>query len=445
MIPRQAGPRVGQNVGITWDERGLYLSDGSLKEPYAFQPTQLRDSCTCPKCRDPSSGQKSFATADIPRDTSIQNVTTHQDKGLLITLVSESSSSSADDASSSHQVTLSHEQISQILRTRQQRQAISARLTTRRRFGQENWDAQTLARRVRKVEYEEYMQGGAAYWSVVRDLVRWGVVFLKNVPREVDSIEKITTRIAHIHETFYGKTFDVKAKPQAENVAYTSGYLGLHQDLLYLDPPPHIQVLHCLENSCSGGESLFSDGDRVARMLWHLRDEFPIKSLADIKIPYAYDRNGHRYRQERTMLAGENDEQGSPTYGNFFWSPPFQGVFDRPVDMESWIRAAKVFESMVNADEAVYKTKMEPGDAVFFDNLRVLHGRTAFDVEGGGSRWLRGAYIDRQDFFSAASNAPGTHAVAMGEEVGLWDERRHMEDLTASPWYRELLTRLRDT
>ena len=72
--------------------------------------------------------------------------------------------------------------------------------------------------------------------------------------------------LANIRETFYGRTFDVRAKPNAENVAYTSGYLGLHQDLMYLEPPPMIQVLHCMDNSCAGGESLFSDGDRVGRL-----------------------------------------------------------------------------------------------------------------------------------------------------------------------------------
>jgi alpha-ketoglutarate-dependent taurine dioxygenase len=326
--------------------------------------------------------------------------------------------------------------------TKRRDEGISARLATRRRFGVVNWDTATYDKKFDKIEYEEYMQDGSVFWSAIRDLARWGVVFLKNVPCEEDSIVKIATRIANIRETFYGRTFDVKAKPRAENVAYTSGYLGLHQDLLYLEPPPHIQVLHCMENSCQGGESLFSDGDRIARMLWQLRDQHPVRSLVDVPVPYAYDRNGYRYRQERPMLVGETGLDGIQVFRNFFWSPPFQGVFDKPVDMTSWIEAAKIFESLVNAEDAVYKTKMEPGDAVFFDNLRVLHGRTAFDAEGGGSRWLRGTYIDAQDFFSTASHAPDTHAADGKDEDALWDEQRHMEDLARSPWYSSLLERL---
>jgi gamma-butyrobetaine dioxygenase len=434
VLPQKNGR---SQVQVSWDQDSLSLSDETPGKSLTFQPTQLRDSCTCPQCRDPSSGQKSFATADIPTDVAIRSVTTELNL-LHITLENGPPSQSHP----THIVTLPSSRISTLL---QQKAPVSARVATRRRFGQVHWDAAafTSTAAARKVDYEEYMQpDSTAFWDVVRDLARYGLVFLKNVPGDEDAISRITTRIAHIRETFYGRTFDVRAKPRAENVAYTSGYLGLHQDLLYLDPPPHIQILHCLENSCRGGESLFSDGDRVARMLWQLSNEgHPLaSSLAAVKVPYAYDKNGHRYRRERTMLVDEDGD--GERFGNYFWSPPFQGLFDRPEDLSQWIAGAKVFETAVNAPEAVYKTRMEPGDAALFDNLRVMHGRTAFDAEGGGSRWLRGAYIDGQDFFSTASHAPITHAVAADDEAGFWDERAHTDELASSGWHEDLLLRL---
>lgn len=422
VLPSQHAGRIQ----IAWTEGALSLSDEASGKSLAFQPAQLRDSCTCAQCRDPSSGQKSFATADIPTNVAIRDVTTED--AVRITL----ENGPPTQHESTHVVTLPFDRIKTLLA---QKESVSARVATRRRFGQVHWDAARFAQRARKIDYEAYMQpDSTAFWDVVGDLARYGLVFLKNVPGDEDAITRITTRIAHIRETFYGRTFDVRAKPRAENVAYTSGYLGLHQDLLYLDPPPHVQILHCLENSCRGGESLFSDGDRVARMLWQLsREGHPLAaSLANVKVPYAYDKNGHRYRRERAMLVGED---GGERFGNYFWSPPFQGLFDRPEDLNRWIAAAKVFESTVNAPEAVYTTRMEPGDAALFDNLRVMHGRTAFDAEGGGSRWLRGAYIDGQDFFSTAAHAPDTHAA-------WWDEGAHTEELVSSAWYGDLLKRL---
>lgn len=454
-------PLQGYNarpIRVEWTEGGLTLSDDTQGgRSRTFQPAQLRDSCTCPQCRDASSGQKSFATIDIPTNVAIRDVVTPQLEGdSLLHITLENGPPSQQGLT--HVVTMPHDRIHALLRGPRTE---TARAATRRRFGQVHWDATTipqLASPQCAIDYADYMQPDSpAFWSVVRDLVRYGLVFLKNVPAEQSSVSDIASRIAHVRPTFYGSTFDVRAKPAAENVAYTSGYLGLHQDLLYLEPPPHIQILHCLENSCAGGDSLFSDGDRIARMLWHLSRRRQdgthphhhtlaaklAASLATVKVPYAYDRNGHRYRRERTMLAAD-DQVGSDgnRFGNYFWSPPFQGLFDRPEDLDSWIPAARVFEEVVNSPDALFQTRLGPGDAVLFDNLRVMHGRTAFDVEGGGSRWLRGTYIDGQDFFSTASHAPLTHAVAVDDEVGGWKEEAHMDELVSSIWYQDLVKRL---
>lgn len=435
ILPQWVDKQTGRSFTVAWYDKGLILLDYDSGNGYEFHPTQLRDGCTCKKCRDPSSGNKTFASTEIPTGIVIKNVKSNPDEGLIIRLKRDLTTSDQD----SHIVKLSGEWMRNLL-TRSPDDGSSARLTARRRFGVEHWDGASFAARAHKIDYEDYMAEGPRFWDAVRDLARFGLVFLKNVPHDKNSVVTITERIANIRETFYGRTFDVKAKPQAENVAYTSGYLGLHQDLLYLDPPPQIQILHCMENSCAGGESLFSDGDRIGRMLWQLREQVPISNLAHIAVPYAYDNNGHRYARQRPLL--NPDIPGGNIYGNFFWSPPFQGEFSRPLDMYRWIKAAQIFESSVNDPQAVYKTKMAPGDCVLFDNIRVLHGRTAFDA-AGGSRWLRGAYISGEDFFSTASHAPASHAAALSDVAGLWDEEAHMVELGGTGWFRELGEKVR--
>lgn len=44
--------------------------------------------------------------------------------------------------------------------------------------------------------------------------------------------------------------------------------------------------------------------------------------------------------------------------------------------------------------------KMMPGDMITFNNTRVLHGRSAFTVEGGHSRFLHGIYLDWDVIYS---------------------------------------------
>lgn len=388
----------------------------------------LRDGCQCSTCKDPSSGQKSFASVEVPASISIANVREKPD-GLGVTFHNEI------PRFTEHETTVPWESIELAFGARAPTDmaVIPPQMNSvRARAGITLWDRDTIAQQVRKVDYTEFMAGGDAMWAVVLDLVRLGLVYLENVPRDEDSILRITTRLASVRETFYGRTFDVRAKPNAENVAYTSGYLGLHQDLLYLDPPPKVQILHCLDNSCAGGESLFSDGERAARLL--LNEPSLAAPLREHPVPYAYTRNGYNYAQRRPLL--HYDKQGR--FENVFWSPPFQGGRRADeVGLKPWLRGARVFEQLINGEEAMHQKKMLPGECVLFDNLRVMHGRTAFDT-AGGHRWLRGAYIAQEDFVSIATQIPRAMMAEERVEGTVWYDG-HQDKLKAhKKWGDEL-------
>lgn len=402
----------------------IILTSQDSGERIALDAAALRDGCQCAACKDPSSGQKTFASTEVPANISIARVR-ETPSGLGVTFHHEIARFAA--AAVPHETTVPWESIERAFGVRGANDmALVPPLMSavRARAGITLWDRSVIERQVRRIEYEEFMHGDAV-WAVVLDLVRLGLVYLKNVPGDEDAIVRITTRIASIRETFYGRTFDVRAKPNAENVAYTSGYLGLHQDLLYLAPPPRIQILHCLDNSCAGGESLFSDGERAGRLL--LNHEDLAAPLRDRPVPYAYTRNGYSYAQRRPLLHYDGD--GS--FENVFWSPPFQG--GREADeqgLKPWLRGARVFEKLINGEEAMYQKKTLPGECVLFDNLRVMHGRTAFDT-AGGSRWLRGAYIAQEDFVSIATQIPTAMMETGGEDgAGVWYDG-HQEKLRA--------------
>lgn len=403
----------------------------------ALAPSTVRDNCDCTICRDPSSGQKSFATPRINNSIAFKRVR-RAENGLAITFVDPYNHDSPDNG---HETILSWDEIELAFRVKRPyeldppppRRAIILRNT-----GVVHWDKEILSEQVRKIDYHDYMQGGEAFWDAVIDICRFGIVFLKNVPRDEDSVVKITTQIANIRETFYGRTFDVVAKPDAENVAYTSGYLGLHQDLLYLDPPPKIQILHCMDNSCEGGESLFSDGDRAGRLLWMFKDSFEIQQLSKTLVPYAYKKHGYNYEFRRPVI---KSYPATNIYKNVFWSPPFQGKHKPEWNVKSFLSPARLFEQLINDKEAVYKAKMQPGECVLFDNLRVMHGRTAFDA-AGGHRWLRGAYIAEEDFRSKAMSIPRELAHKYRGAVA-WDESLARKELANSKWFASVQEKMR--
>lgn len=109
------------------------------------------------------------------------------------------------------------------------------------------------------------------------------------------------------------------------------------------------------------------------------------------------------------------------------WSPPFQAPFlvdigddtrplptheDRTTNLDAsqstqppgsefhrYLEAIRYLKRELEADDAVFEQKMEPGTAVIFDNRRVVHARRAFENQGG-ERWLRGAYVNTDAFRS---------------------------------------------
>lgn len=384
----------------------------------------LRDSCTCPTCVDASSGQKSFATTAIPSDIEIDNVRLTEG-GFGITF--------KNDMYEDHEMILPWLTIDKALGYKKvDRMPYPRQEMVYLKTGRTFWDKGTIEKRVRKIDYHEFMKGSDAFWHTVLDLSNLGLVFLENVPHDENSIVNITTRIANIKETFYGRTFDVRAKPDAENVAYTSGYLGLHQDLLYLESPPAIQLLHCMENSCNGGESLFSDGLFAGRLLW-LHECPTISNLARVLIPYHYEKHGYFYRQRRPLL----DVGPNGNLAGVYWSPPFQNHFQVPAtDLRAWLEPAKLFDGLINDPDAMYEMKMKPGECVLFDNTRIMHGRNQFDV-GGGSRWLRGAYISREDVVSRMLHIP--EGLATEYRAGKqWNREQETEELKTSRWFSKV-------
>ena len=85
------------------------------------------------------------------------------------------------------------------------------------------------------------------------------------------------------------QVWDVVSVPGAENVAYTSLAIPPHQDLLYYEAPPGLQLLHCLHFGAgvSGGDSSFADGMRIGQVVRE-RDPRAFELLCSVPLTYQY-------------------------------------------------------------------------------------------------------------------------------------------------------------
>ena len=360
--------------------------------PLDLSTLWLRDICKCTQCVDPDSGQKNFATTELPDMPVVEHAEITPDGSLVLQWARDVMSEGSD----THRVVWSKEEVD----------AWRPKTPPPRTFLPILWNKaeyESLVDQCR-ISYEEWLHNDEAFASTFGMLARTGLIFVQDVPKSETEVEKIANRIGILQHTFYGSTWDVRSKPHAENVAYTSKFLGLHQDLLYHTPVPRLQFLHCLENSCEGGESLFSDGYRAAEdMKQKQRDEY--NQLTTASVRFHYDKGEHYYEARRPTI---QLKKGGSRVQATNWAPPFQARFGKPklsmdgglpTDHKSnitlWRKAAAEFQKNIEAPENMMEVKLRPGECVIFDNRRVLHGRRQF-ATAEGERWLKGTYISSQ-------------------------------------------------
>lgn len=404
-MPRpRAASELGRLVRVSSEDNDIKLSfqdDWSSKKPISIPHIWLRDLCQCAHCVNESSGQKRFATCDIDAHPKLDSCTIRDDGALEVVWADdfmarnpERGQGRGEPAHTSvypldllHGLFV-HGMIPEI--------PVPERIVWDRAIFQSDMTSRT-------VSYEDWMAGGPVFAKAMLALAQWGLVIVKGVPTSKTAVKSIANQIGELQSTFYGLTWDVISKPQAENVAYTNEFLCLHQDLMYWNDPPKIQLLHCLANECAGGDSLFSDGFRAA-VEFKIRRPEQWDILRLKRVLFHYARNGNFYRRERTVIK----QKGRFIPDSIHWSPPFQGPFPPNANrgdkfnkhLPAWRDAAEAFRDSLEAPENMLQYRLQPGDCVLFDNHRVLHGRTQFDVSAG-HRHLHGTYIDAQTMKSA--------------------------------------------
>lgn len=403
--PTLSSPK--SNEASLWGSDSRYvkinIKGNSVHEEYV-DLLYLRDSCSCSLCVNPSTRQKLFETSGLPLNIAARELKRLPDGGLEVCWENDI------HCAGTHRSVFSRDFMEQL-------QSMGSRvLASHNSWKHVAWDQATLEKYLGSLrfQYEEYMKLDESLYTFINRLHEYGLVFVESVPKHEDAVKALAQRIGPIKHTFYGETWDVKSQSSPINVAYTAEDLDFHMDLLYLADPPGIQLLHCIKQSNSGGESRFSDG---VLALDKLQTEYPelVRPLVYFPVTYRYKNNGHWFQKTRTFLEGGvnvtsegkknnvNLKYQYPTdYESINWSPPFQGPLEQvdpsgmkedQVSLRDYVKAASTFKKLLAHHSAVFETKLDEGTCVVFNNRRILHARRPFDSEGG-ERWLKGCYVD---------------------------------------------------
>jgi len=171
----------------------------------------------CHLCVDAHSGQKNFQTADINADIEVSDASQGTDGNIHIRWLND-----LNHLPAGHQTVVSPHYLNSIKHSH----------TRVRTYETKPWSGSEMRSRLKWINYEQYMNDEDTLHDGLRELQQTGLLFLRGVPDQEKSVEDIGERIGPLKHTFYGRTWDVRDKPKAENVAYTSHFLGMHMDLL---------------------------------------------------------------------------------------------------------------------------------------------------------------------------------------------------------------------
>ena len=172
-----------------------------------------------------------------------------------------------------------------------------------------------------------------------------------------------------------------------------------HTDNPYRDPVPTMQILYCLQNSTSGGDSKVVDGFKAAILLKDKnQDYFNLLSKYCARFEYNGDEKTHLESRRPMIELSPDGEIIGIRFNNRSAAPLTNVPYD---DMLNYYEAYRAFSDIINDPIMSVNFKLSPGECFIVDNTRVLHARTEYS--GAGTRWLQGCYVDKDGLLSTIS------------------------------------------
>ena len=358
----------------------LRRTDGSTLR---YHSTWLRDNALDSKTRDSKNGQRLITLSDIPINTYIESISLDDSgKNIFLTFLPEEK-----------KISFSADWLEEHAYDSKQNSTkgwISSELKT--------WGRDMLEN-IPEIDYKFAISDKTLLLKWLKSLHCYG--FAKMIGGKIKSgaVTEIASLFGYIRETNYGKWFEVRSEVDAINLAYTNLGLQAHTDNPYRDPVPTIQILYCLENSASGGDSTVVDGFNAAELLKNKNPNyFNLLTKYCARFEYKGDKGTH-LQSRRPMIELSPDGQLTAIRFNNRSAAP---ITDVPYeDMENYYKAYRTFSDIINDSKLAVNFKLNPGECFITDNTRVLHARTAYS--GAGMRWLQGCYVDKDGLLSTIS------------------------------------------
>ena len=253
----------------------------------------------------------------------------------------------------------------------------------------------------------------AGWHALLEAISVHGAAIVADVPPTNEGSSELASKLGHVRETDFGRFFDIISEPAVWTMSQSTAAMDPHTDDPYRYTPSGISILHCFESSpTGGGRSTLVDGFAVGE---EIRLEAPdaFDLLTSVAVPWVRHRTESVDQGEAVHLVAHApvislDRDGAIAGVRFHERS--MGTLDIAPDlMDGYYRALIEFTKRIRNTDFQWEHGLRPGEAIVFDNQRVLHGRTAFDGDPG-RRHLQLCTVDREQVHSTLRLLREQHA-----------------------------------
>ena len=338
-----------------------------------FHHVWLRDCCYCEICGDSYSSKRYLKPSDVPLDISPRKTVLADDDELRIVWEPDG-----------------HESSFKLEWLRANCYSEAAR---RKRFHLPvTWDAR-INSNLPTVQFSEVAHDDQRRLDFLGKIRDYGFVVVRGGPVDEDGVETIANLVGEVSDSAYGKVFDLAPKSSHQTFGNTFEPVPPHTDEAYRHTPPGINVLHCVRPASEGGASVMVDGFNLGNIL-RKRNPGGFHLLATQPQPFhrVVPASGIDQRARAPVFVVDEHD----TIVGYRFHTRTAAPLDVPVDMVERLYAVnhELSKLMMDKDHHA-RFQLEAGDAVLFDNHRVMHSREGFE---DSDRMLRICNVSREQF-----------------------------------------------
>src|SRR5262249_2559572 len=232
----------------------------------------LRASCPCPACMDPGSGQRLAGIRDQTANVRLGEVKEDADSFVVIFEPDGHPAGIAQSWPARALPSAPH---------------VPSATVGRAEDAKRLWLAADFPAGPPTFGWDKYRTDPEHRAACLESLLSNGFALVTGVCAEPRMVLEVAQSMGFVRETNYGRLFDVQAKVEPANLAFTAMAIAPHTDNPYRDPVPTVPLLHCLANAAEGGDSGLVDGFVGAGLL-RTEDPAAFGVLATTPVTFCY-------------------------------------------------------------------------------------------------------------------------------------------------------------